>query len=216
MSKTLQLDLFGEVEASLSRAERARAAKAEAAACAAREHAEWVARFERADWVAPYDTADGRPAGHVTLGWKCPACGQVEPNEFLLGNNHGYHLHWPGHVPYLAEFGKTCSRLELLAAHAIYDKRLAQVRHLIAVGLDDEQVAARVGFWDAQAIGGYRKDDAKAARRAAKAARGEVVTVPHGDECPCAFCEGPCACASCEAFRRTGAVLPADPQGSLF
>jgi hypothetical protein len=173
--------------------------------------------FERAEWVPTATTsADGTPAP-PKLGWVCPACKVVEPNEFLLGNNHGYHLHWPGHVPYRAEFGATCARLELLAAHALYDKRRALIRHLIAVGMDDEQIAAQVGFWSASTIAGYRKDDAKAARRAARAARGEIVKVPHGSDCPCAFCDGPCGCPSCESFRRTGRCAePEEAEGMLF
>jgi hypothetical protein len=132
MAQARQYDLFGEQEAK----EAGREAKERVAA-------EWRARFERAEWVPTWTTsADGTPAP-PKLGWVCPACKVVEPNEFLLGNNHGYHLHWPGHVPYRAEFGATCSRLELLAAHALYDKRRAMIRHLIAVGMDDEQIERR-------------------------------------------------------------------------
>jgi hypothetical protein len=205
MAQARQFDLFGEQEAK----EAARVAKERAAA-------EWRARFERAPVppppLYPGDVpAPGRET-RVWLGWVCPACKVVEPNEFLLGNNHGYHLHWPGHVPYRAEFGATCSRLELLAAHALYDKRRAMIRHLIAAGMDDEQIAAQVGFWSASMTAGLRKDDAKAARLAARAARGEIVKVPHGSDCPCAFCDGPCTCPSCQAFRG----IPVEVEGRPF
>ena len=169
--------------------------------------AQWQARFERAA-VPPRprypDDLPGPPRSPA-LGWVCPACKVVEPNEFLLGNDHGYHPDQPGlGVPFRGEFGVTCVRLELLAAHKIYDERRAMIRHLTVQGLDDQRIAAQIGCWDADTVAGYRKDDAKAARLAAKAARGETVTVGHGDTCPCAFCDGPCTCASCEDFRRTG------------
>jgi hypothetical protein len=198
---TRQYDLFGEQEAE----EAAREAEKRAVA-------EWRALFERAPVPPPPLHPGDVPAPdretRVWLGWVCPACKVVEPNEFLLGNNHGYHLHWPGHIPYRAEFGATCSRLHLLAAHALYDERRAMIRHLIAAGMDDEQIAAQVGFWSASTIAGYRKDNAKAARRAA----GEIVTVPHGSECPCASCDGPCTCPSCQAFRG----IPVEVEGRLF
>lgn len=77
-SPQVQLDLFGEVEAAEDRA-----------AQRAREAAEWQARFERADWVAPWDCSSGMKKGESTLGWRCPACGDIEPNSYLLGINHG-------------------------------------------------------------------------------------------------------------------------------
>ena len=113
--------------------------------------------------------------------------------------------------------GRHAARLDLRAAQALHDERRAVIRHLIAVGMDDEQIAAQVGFWPASMIAGYRKDDAKAARLAARAARGEIVKVPHGSDCPCAFCDGPCGCPSCESFRRTGRCAePEEAEGMLF
>jgi hypothetical protein len=168
--------------------------------------AEWRARFERADWVAPWDTASGMKTGdRKPGGWVCPGCGDIEPNEFLLGTNHGYHPDQPGSSYRYAGgpwFGETCVKLELQAAHKIYNERRAMIRHLVAEGLEDEQIADRIGWWDAKTVAGYRKDDAKAARLAARAARGEKVTVGHGDSCPCAYCGGPCTCETCEAFRK--------------
>lgn len=164
-----QYDLFGEDE----EAERA-AAERKTASQSAR--AEWEARFERADWVAPWDTADGRPKGTVELGWVCPACKTVEPNEFLLGNNHGYHPDEPGWVPYRGEFGVTCTKLELQKNHRIYDERMAMIRHLIDAGLDDEQISVRIGgMWPASMIARDRQAYAKAARLAA-------ATTPPGKE----------------------------------
>jgi hypothetical protein len=187
-----QYDLFGEIE----QAER-EAAERKTAAQSAR--AEWAARFERVDWVAPYDTASGMKKGDRTPGWRCPdpECGQVEPNTFHLSINHGWDPDVPGHEPYDGR----CRRLRLLANHAIYDKRRAMIRHLAAEGMDDEQIAARIGFWSAPTIAGYRKEDAKAARLAAKAAKGEIVKVGHGSDCPCAHCDGPCTCPSCKSLR---------------
>ena len=165
---------------------------------------EWLARFDRAE-VTLRD-------GTMRLGWACPDCGQVEVNEFLLGNNHGWHVHWVGHEPHGGE--GLCTRLWLRRNHAIYDQRRAMVSHLISAGLSDEEIAARIRWWTPETIAGYRKDDEKAARRAAKAARGERVTVPHGDLCPCAFCEGPCDCRSCQEFR--GELVPSDGELVLF
>lgn len=66
------------------------ATDAEIAADATREaNAEWTARFERAEWVAPYDCGLG-PEGTVVNGWRCPACGEVEVNSYLLSINHGF------------------------------------------------------------------------------------------------------------------------------
>jgi len=196
-----QYDLFGEDE----RAEQEAAVRAKTRAEA---EAEWAARFERADWIAAHDTAGGMKAGDRVPGWKCPACGTVEPNEFLLGTNHGYHLHSPGHVPYIAGssgegFGETCAKLEIQKNQRIYDERMAMIRHLIDAGLDDEQISAQAtgGDWPASMIARDRARFAGEARLAARAAKGEVVKVPHGDRCPCAFCDGPCSCASCQSFR---------------
>jgi hypothetical protein len=184
----LQLDLFGEAE------------QVEAAAAdLVQARADWVARFERAVWIAPWNTAGGMKAGD--LGWKCPDCGAVEPNEFLLGNNHGWHVDQPGWIPYAQNYDGRCTRLRLLDAHRVYDERRAMIRHLTAEGMTDEQIAAQVGFWNASTIAGYRKEDAKAARLAARAAKGEIVRVGHGSDCPCAYCDGPCTCPSCESFR---------------
>ena len=198
-----QIALFGraEVDPSLSRAERAAAAKAEDARAAEETRAAWVARFERVEMDAPW-----RGEGAVVLGWKCPDCGQVESNEFLLGNNHGWHPGRPGWIPYAQNHDGRCSRQRLLDAHAAYDARRAMIRHLITVGLDDEQIAAQIGFWvDASVVARYRQDEVKAARLAKKAARGEVVTVGHGSDCPCVFCGGTCTCLSCIP------PVPADP-----
>jgi hypothetical protein len=179
----VQLDLFGAVE----HAEQVTLDRVQALA-------EWQARFERAgQW-----------------GWVCPACGVTELNDLLLGSNHGYHPDQPGRGPYGAEFGVTCVRLELLAAHKVYDERRAMLRHLAAEGLTDEQIATRIGFWNVATIAGYRKDDKQAARLAARLAKGEIVKVPHGEGCPCAFCDGPCGCPSCDLFRRTGQCTPSD------
>lgn len=194
MGRARQYDLFGEQEA-----------KDQAAAQAIREKVAWVARFERVPVPPPRLHPGDVPAPHrdtrVWLGWVCPACGQVEGNTFLLNNNHGYDPDQPGRSPYGAEFGATCWSLELQAAHKVYDRRRAEVSHLITAGLDDEQIAARIKWWDAKTIAYYRQDDAKAARRRERAARGEVVRVEHGSECPCAYCGGPCSCPSCQAFR---------------
>lgn len=46
--------------------------------------------FRRALWTAPHDTAGGMKAGDTKLGWRCPVCSDVEPNEFWLHLNHGW------------------------------------------------------------------------------------------------------------------------------
>ena len=84
---------------------------------------EWAAKFERAEWVAPYySSADDRPAGAVTLGWRCPDCGDVEPNTCLLAQNHGYDPDIPG---YGAGRGE-CTALMLRRAHAAYAAALTR------------------------------------------------------------------------------------------
>jgi len=166
-----QYDLFGEDEA----AERA-AAERETAGQSAR--AEWEARFERAEMVimvGPMTATHGPQIPRTALGWKCPACGDVT-SEFLLGTNHGYHLHSPGHVPYIAGssgegFGETCTKLEMQKNQRIYDERMALIRRLIGEGLDDEQISVRIGgMWPASMIAGDRARFAKEARLAEKAA----------------------------------------------
>jgi hypothetical protein len=97
----VQLDLFGEVAAQESEADRRR-----------RERDEWAAKFERADWIAPYDTGGGMKKGEAKPGWRCPdpACGQIEPNAYLLRINHGYDPDVPGCEPW----GDACARLTRL------------------------------------------------------------------------------------------------------
>ena len=164
-----QYDLFGEDEAAERAAAERKTAHAEA-------RAEWETRFERADWIAPHDTADGAQKGDSKPGWRCPACGEVEPNEFLLNINHGYSPDQPGHVPYIAGssgegFGETCTRLEMQKNQRIYDERMAMIRRLIGEGLDDEQISVRIGgMWPASMIAGDRARFAKEARLAERAA----------------------------------------------
>lgn len=90
VAQTVQLDLFGEVEQGIRDAE-----------ARVRRRAEWKAGFERADWIAPYDTADGKPAGTVYKGYRCPdpACGKIEPSGFILALNHGFDPDIPDHQP---------------------------------------------------------------------------------------------------------------------
>jgi hypothetical protein len=86
------------------------------------ELAEWLARFERADWVAPHDTQGGMKKGdRQPGGWVCPSCGQVEPNQFLLGTNHGWDPDRP-HLPF--GHGRYCVRQYLQRNHAAYDERM--------------------------------------------------------------------------------------------
>jgi hypothetical protein len=183
----------------------------------AQELADWQARFTPLE-TGPYcpvrDLADGRRREDVVypgeVWWHCPGCGELVQTAFMMRLNHGWDPERPGWEPWSG-----CTSLELRKAHALYDSRRAMVRHLIADGLDDEQVAAEVDCWSAATIAGYRKDDAKKARLAARAARGERVTVGHGSECPCAFCEGPCGCPSCAAYRGnpSSAATPACTTG---
>jgi hypothetical protein len=106
MTSWKQYDLFGEIRAAEQRA-------AERAAAAA----EWAGRFQRAVWHPSFTTgADGQPA-RPCLGWVCPVCGDVEPNGFLLGINHGFDPTVPGRAP----FDGRCVKQTLLANHARYE-----------------------------------------------------------------------------------------------
>jgi len=88
----LELNLWGRsLPAVLDAAEKQRAAAA------------WRAQFARDWWVAPYDTAGGMRKGDRVLGWTCPDCGDIEPNEFGLGNNHGWYPDQPGSQPHGGE-----------------------------------------------------------------------------------------------------------------
>lgn len=81
------------------------------------ERAEWAARFTRAEWVAPWDCNGGLRKGESVLGWVCPACGQLEVNEFVLNLNHGYDPSIPWRMAGPVErFGQTCTRQILLAS----------------------------------------------------------------------------------------------------
>jgi hypothetical protein len=147
----------------------------------AQARADWEARFKRAEWVPSFTTDAGGQPARARLGWVCPACHTVEPSPFTLSLNHGYDPEIPGRGgPYGAGFGETCFKLHLQAAHAAFDARRYMVRYLAGEGLDDEQIAARVGWWDARTVAGYRKDDEKAARLAAKAAKGETAELVDG------------------------------------
>lgn len=107
--RTVQLDLFGEVEKRLD----ARAA--------------WLARFERADWIAPWDTAAGPRPGDPPLkkgecspvpGWRCPdpECGEVAYNACRLEIDHGWDPHTPGREP----FDGRCHGVRLRRNQAAY------------------------------------------------------------------------------------------------
>lgn len=74
--------------------------------------------------VAPYDTAGGMKAGGVVRGWRCPGCGQVEINTYLLCINQGWDPSVPGRGPY---DGK-CNRLRLLARHAEVQAQIAAAK----------------------------------------------------------------------------------------
>lgn len=85
----VQPDLFGDFDA-----------RQAAAAARKRERDRWAAQFERAAWVAPHDTAGGLRAGESKPGWRCPVCGEVEPNGFWLHLNHGWDPGVPGDRPW--------------------------------------------------------------------------------------------------------------------
>ncbi|MFK4363139.1 hypothetical protein F6X56_01115 (plasmid) [Rhodococcus erythropolis] len=70
---------------------------------------EWSERMVPALWTAPWDCADGIQKGAVLSGWQCPACGVVEPNAYLLDNNHGLDPERPGREDRLTR----CLRMEL-------------------------------------------------------------------------------------------------------
>lgn len=62
---------------------------------------DWKARMIPAEWVAPWDCGYGPMGTVVHGGWKCPACGTIEPNSFLLNNNHGIDPERPGREAFL-------------------------------------------------------------------------------------------------------------------
>jgi len=78
----------------------------------------WKARMIPADWIAPYDCGYG-PAGTVVRGWKCPACGTVEPSDFTLSINHGLDPERPGREDFL----ERCISMGLRDAHDAYERR---------------------------------------------------------------------------------------------
>jgi len=121
----LQLDLFGEVEAQAAADEAAAAERTARVATRARLRAEWEQIVQSwpdgtpVTWTAPWDCADGTPRGATVPAFRCPCCGGVEVNEFLLDNNH-----WTGAEDYIrralsGEGQRThCCRLELLDSQA--------------------------------------------------------------------------------------------------
>lgn len=81
---------------------------------------EWTERMIPAMWAAPWDCAGGIQKGAVLSGWQCPACRVVEPNAYLLDNNHGIDPERPGREDRLTR----CLRMELRESTA--DDRRAQ------------------------------------------------------------------------------------------
>jgi len=118
----LQLDLFGEIEA------------AEAAdRTTADEVAIRNAAFDDLVRAQTVTAAAAEAAGIYNVNTEitvrvCPACGGWEPNEMLMGNNHGISRHylvqldtgeWAHGGMY---FGRMwCLALELTASHATYE-----------------------------------------------------------------------------------------------
>jgi hypothetical protein len=136
----LQLDLFGEIEA----AERAdlRASDEVAARDAA---------FDELVRTQTVDAGAAEAAGIYNVDTQivvriCPACGGWEPNEMLMGTNHGVSRHylvqldtgeWANGGMY---FGRMwCLALELTASHATYgDGYLHPRQHPMIAGLRPE------------------------------------------------------------------------------
>lgn len=77
-------------------------------------------------WLTPSDR------GHLTV-LVCPACGQYEANEFLIGNNHGLHreyLHQRDDGAWVTtgrEYGREwCVALDLTSRHLAGDYQLSE------------------------------------------------------------------------------------------
>lgn len=118
----LQLDLFGEIEAA-ERSDRRVAGEV-----AARD-----AAFDDLVRTHTVDAAAAEAAGIYNVDTQitvriCPACGGWEPNEMLMGNNHGISRHylvqldtgeWANSGMYFGQMW--CLALELTASHATYD-----------------------------------------------------------------------------------------------
>ena len=95
---SVEIDLFGEVEAELTRRDRAEQLLAEFE-LRARHMPDGTAVV----WVAPHDTLTAR-RGEAALGWRCWLCGGVEGNAYALDLVHGLH---PGDPEVLTR--TTCS-----------------------------------------------------------------------------------------------------------
>ncbi|KXO95858.1 hypothetical protein AXK56_16745 [Tsukamurella pulmonis] len=119
-SGTVQLDLFGEVEAE----EQAQLAQAALAA-------ERAAAFEQLVSTAVVTAAEAEAAGiynvktETTTVWICPACEGWEANDYLLSQNHGIGPHYLTRDEdgewHDGRFGRTwCIALDLTANHATY------------------------------------------------------------------------------------------------
>lgn len=115
-------------------------------------------------WTAPYDCGAG-PAGTVVDGWRCWFCGEVEPGDYLLGNNHSL---WSA---YAHSFERVlCGRQELLCNQARHARKPAEqevldaevlgwmIQHttLAAIlhALDDDGARAELELWGATTING--------------------------------------------------------------
>jgi hypothetical protein len=85
----MQLDMFADAD---NTARAAQAAELQA----------WQAQFERVALITPHTAADGRPAGAIRHGWRCPTCGGAEPTGYALLINHGWDVDVPGRRPHPA------------------------------------------------------------------------------------------------------------------
>lgn len=131
-TEVLQLDLFGHVEAARQavEAERARTAERDVA-------------FDELVRTAKVDAAGAEAAGIYnmvgeTTVWICPACGEWEPNEMLLAQNHGiqreYLVRWDDGewANDGAYYGRLwCVALDLTANHATYGEGFLHPRQRI-------------------------------------------------------------------------------------
>ncbi|MUL61209.1 hypothetical protein B5P44_01245 [Mycobacterium sp. CBMA 213] len=148
----LQLDLFGEFDA----AERADHRAADAVAIS-------DAAFDELVRTQTVNAAAAEAAGIYNVDIEttvriCPACGGWEPNEMLMGTNHGISRHylvqletgeWANGGMYFGQMW--CLALELTASHATYGDRdlhprqyamIARLRPEVRESYDQE-VAAR-------------------------------------------------------------------------
>lgn len=91
MASDVQLDLFAAAKPAVQPRPAVQAPEGPGQA-----HAEWLARFYGlAEWTHVW----GPTKGQTSPGFRCPGCGEVEPNGGRLAVSHGWDPYVPGSGP---------------------------------------------------------------------------------------------------------------------